>query len=119
VEGVRELRTGLGEMVKVSVEGPAPVPLLTPTCTAPAVVRNPDGTTAMSWVALTKVVASVLGAEPPQALHHVTTETLLPRNPVPFTVRVTELAVPAVALVGEMEVTAGGLIVSGAVAEGT
>jgi hypothetical protein len=53
VEGVSELRTGLGEMVKVCVEGPAPVPLVTPTCTVPAVVRSPDGTTAMSWVALT------------------------------------------------------------------
>jgi hypothetical protein len=52
------------------------------------------------------VVASETGL-PPQALHQVTTETLLARKLFPFTVMVTEFAVVAVALVGKTEPTLG------------
>jgi hypothetical protein len=101
-----EVRCGPDPMVKPWVVGPVPVPLLTPIWALPVAVNKLAGTNAVSWVALTLLVASGVGLT--QLLHHVAVDTPL-INPVPVTV--TETAVePTGALEGEMDVTAGAAI---------
>lgn len=107
--GLMLVRDGAGLIVNVCVEVDAAVPLVTPTVAIPEAVRRDVGMVAVSAVELTKVVVRAVG-EPPQALHQVAVEEPLTKF-VPVTDSVTALVVPAIALVGEIAVTVGALMV--------